>query len=268
MTEAATPAGTEQTLGGARMDTSQMEGAQRRMDPPPNMYKVIQWNIDLQRGRGRELIALIAHFKTSRIVVNEANAVSKQILREVWPGAEIEELPAVKKGWNSAPRAGVDIAVQPGLNCVVRAVYNEHEEVNNKIVQAITVDLLHRARVKGAYISPNTSAAKLTDFLSDVITSGSGRDWLVGDLNARNHQWDTAGNASRSVTRRRIGRTNDRVVAPQEPTFRERGLRASRIPDVVLTNVQGSRVGRKEEGMWKGSSDHTPIMLNIPGSET
>lgn len=118
-------------------------------------------------------------------MLNEKKTLSPSEIREAWPGVAMEEVPAIRKEWGSAPRAGIATIVQPGLLYAVHRVYNEHEPRTNVVFQALTLDLPKGLRITGAYVSPNSSTKALTNLLSDVITDGTDRDWLIGDRNAR-----------------------------------------------------------------------------------
>lgn len=75
----------------------------------------------------------------------------------------IEKILAVRKEWGSAPRAGVALAVQPGLDYAVERIYNEREETTNGIVQTITIDLPGRRRVTGTYHTYPSPSSFLVD---------------------------------------------------------------------------------------------------------
>lgn len=89
------------------------------------MYKVVQWSIDGLQGWGWEFIALIAESKPSVIVMNETKSVSIRVLREAWPSSQTREVLEVGKGWNTTLEARVPLAVQPGLQYSVKAIYSK-----------------------------------------------------------------------------------------------------------------------------------------------
>lgn len=59
-------------------------------------------------------------------------------------------------------------------------------------------------------------------------------------------------------------------MAPQSPTIEAMGRRASRTPDLVVTNVEGRTMNVTREGIWSEASDHSPILLEVEedGRET
>lgn len=59
-------------------------------------------------------------------------------------------------------------------------------------------------RITGTYVSPNFSAAAIINFLTIVIKSGTGKDCIIGDLNAREYQRDRARNTKESEIKRRL----------------------------------------------------------------
>lgn len=100
----------------------------------------------------------------------------------------------IKKNGVSAPTAGVGIAAQPGVSFAVYNIYNETGTGTNGVVQAVTIDLPECIRLTGTYVSPTTSGRALPKFLSTVMGEGTWRDFMLGDFNARDFTWDTAGN--------------------------------------------------------------------------
>lgn len=154
-----------------------------------------------------------------------------------------------------------NITIRPGLPHAVVRVYKEWEEATNGIIPAITIDLPSRARVADAYVSPTITEGTFTNFLTLIITTGTGRDWQVGDLNARDPLWDTTGNATGCAIRRRINGNQVQTLVPAVPTFHARERRATSNPDLVVTNVKDEMVESKRERIWRGVSDHTPILL-------
>lgn len=83
----------------------------------------------------------------------------------------------------------------------------------------------------------------------------------MGEFNTRDTLWDTNGNKKGKDIKNRIARTQFRIIALQSPTFHAKGRRVSSTPDLVITNTQGSNVTVKNDGVWKGSSEHTPIQV-------
>lgn len=77
------------------------------------------------------------------------------------------------------------VARRPGVEHTFTNVYNEGEFETNGLIQAISIDLANRKRITGAYVSLHTTAATLTEILTNFITSVKGREWLIGDLNER-----------------------------------------------------------------------------------
>lgn len=59
--------------------------------------------------------ALIAERNPTVVVINESKSTNTSSLRGVWPGASLEEIPAARREWGNAPRAGVAIMIQPGV---------------------------------------------------------------------------------------------------------------------------------------------------------
>lgn len=93
---------------------------------------------------------------------------------------------------HTAPRAEVAVSIRPGLDYVVANVHNEWEEASNGIVQALAIDLPNAVRLTRTYVSPNISTGTFTNFLTQT---GSGRNWIIGYLNARDSYLDITGNA-------------------------------------------------------------------------
>lgn len=94
-------------------------------------------------------------------------------------------------------------------------------------------------------MSHNVSAIAHTKFLTAVITTGTGRDWIMRDMNARDPPCDTNGNTRGRALRRRIARTKFRIVATRTPTLHARGRRALSTPGLLSD----------------AASEHTPIQL-------
>lgn len=95
------------------------------------------------------------------------------------------------------------------------------------------MDLPGRMRVTGAYVSPNFSGSAMTNLLNSVIRNGTGRDWIIVDLNDRDNSWDTESNARGREIKTRIAGKRNRVLAPQAETFKARRCRALSTPYIV-----------------------------------
>lgn len=54
------------------------------------------------------------------IIDTKGKSVNKR--GEAWAGEAMEEIPEIMKDWGSAPRAGVALAVQPGIAYAVSHV--------------------------------------------------------------------------------------------------------------------------------------------------
>lgn len=147
------------------------------------------------------------------------------------------------------PRAGVALAMRPGLEYSVVHVHDEWEELTNGILQAVTVDIpIMDVGLTGMYVSPNISPGPRNNFLTRIMETRSGTDWIIDDARARDSQWDTAGNAKGRAIRRKICGTQYQAVAPAGPSFHAQGRRASRTPDLVLANRRGGSLILKEDG--------------------
>lgn len=100
---------------------------------------------------------------------------------EVWPGAAVELVPALRKNVRSAPRAGIAVLIHPRISYTVSHIINEKEEVANGIIQAITMVLQGGMSITGASVSPSVTKAGLLTLLDMVITEGMDREVLTGD---------------------------------------------------------------------------------------
>lgn len=114
-------------------------------------------------------------------------------------------------------------------------------------------------------MSPSVTGAILPLLLDDVIVEGSGKDFLIGDLNARHQTWDEASNKKGSVIVARTVDTRHRILAPEGKRYRPRGRRGGSTPDVAVTNIRGATVDRAPEGLWSGVSDHDPMTCTMHG---
>lgn len=155
--------------------------------------------------------------------------------------------------------------IRSGLDHAVKSIYNEREEDGSGVIHMITIDLLERMRITGAYVSPSSTTAAFTNFISQTITNGTGRDWVVGDLNAREISWDTTSNACGRALRHKLTDTRHRILTPQAPTYHARARKGSSTPDIAMTNVQGCKIEVRKLGIWEGASDHAPIKVLVPG---
>lgn len=108
-------------------------------------------------------------------VINDTKTMSTRVLTEAWPEASIEEVPAKRKEWGLAPRTGLAVVIQPGIKYAVTRFHNAWEQKTNGILQSLRIDLPHNIRVTGTYVSPNISATILTNFLTTIKTTGTGK---------------------------------------------------------------------------------------------
>lgn len=107
------------------------------------------------------------------------------------------------------------------------------------MIQDVTIHLPGQVRLSDTYVYPTNSASMLTQLLTVTITSGSGRDRLMGELNARDTGWDKMNNGRGRVLTQRIVGTRHTIIAPQRPTYKERWRKGASSPDLVLTNMRG-----------------------------
>lgn len=70
------------------------------------------------------MMSLITDCISTVLVLNETKTLCIEILREAWAGAAIEEIPAIREAWGSAPRAGVPFPIHPVMNYAVSLVYS------------------------------------------------------------------------------------------------------------------------------------------------
>lgn len=77
-------------------------------------------------------------------------------------------------------------------------------------------------KITGAYLSPSVTRAGLLPLLYMVITDGTGRDVLIGDLNARHSSWDRNTNTKERAICTRTADTRHRSMAPDGCTYRPR----------------------------------------------
>lgn len=148
----------------------------------PGKITIIQRNIDELRERKRELRALIYASCPVAVILTEAKAISVSTLHETSKGASRKKVPPVLRGWGSAPRAGLSIALLPGVHYAVSHAYNERKGTTNGIIQAVNIRCSDRTSLTGAFLSPNMFRAVFSNFLTSIITTGTGRDWVLRDL--------------------------------------------------------------------------------------
>lgn len=210
-----------------------------------------------------ELRAMIGQYKLTSVVINEMKTTSIKAIQEAWPGAAIEEIPALRREWGGAPRAGIAIAIQPGIRYALKLVFNEEDEETNSTTPALAIEISLHVRLTGTYISPSMPRQALIQFLSVTIMEGSGRDCILGYMNARDSTWDTMTNRRGRALRWRVAGTQYRVLAPIQPTYHARGRWGSSTPDLAFINMKGGTMEEVRSGVWKGASYHTPTVMEI-----
>lgn len=131
----------------------------KRVSPSPQpMIKITQWTIDGLGGRCRELRELIGRSKTTVVDLNENKTMNIEGIRDAWPGAGLEEIPAARKERGTEPREKIAVVIQPGVvNYADSQIYNERDVLTNGMVQDLTIELRNRLRLTGAYVSPSSS---------------------------------------------------------------------------------------------------------------
>lgn len=134
----------------------------------------------------------------------------------------------------------------------------------DKYIQYIAV------RVEGLvitaiYASPGTQVRHLRKTLNTIRYRGRGRALIMGDLNARHHNWCTRTNPRGTEIDRWSLKFNWNIIAANEPTFCNRQGR-SNIDIALIKSASGARKPEPLKGDWDGSSDHTPVMLEEDGS--
>lgn len=72
-------------------------------------------------------------------MLSELKSVEGDTLKEVWPGAAVELVPAWRKDVRSASRAGIAVLIHPTISYTVCHIINEKEEAVNGIIQVITI---------------------------------------------------------------------------------------------------------------------------------
>lgn len=111
----------------------------------------------------------------------------------------MEELPTLQRSRRAAPRAKVVVTTHMGLVLTVKRVfmytpvkvYNESEDVINRLVQAISIDLLNSMALTGTYVSRNSVNNIGKYVLPYIMTTGTGRYCNTSCLNARDVLWDS-----------------------------------------------------------------------------
>lgn len=103
----------------------------------------------------------------------------------------------------------------------------------------------------------------LGSFITEVMTTASARDCIMGDINGRDTPWDVIGNITRRVIGQSIHDTQLEAITPQQPTLYARGRRASSTPELAITNTKGGTLEIRKELMWEGASNYDPIQLQF-----
>lgn len=186
-------------------------------------------------------------------------------MREAWPGAAAEVVPAWRKDTRSAPRAGIAMLIHPELEYNVRHVFNERDRESNGVIQAMKITIRGEMRMTGAYLSPTVTGTEMQPSLDEVIKEGVGGDLLIRDFNARHGSWDRAVNTKRRMTTTRIIGTNHRIFAPTGHTYSPRGRAGGSTQDIAMTNIRCTKVEKAPQGMWTEASDHEPIVCTTDG---
>lgn len=107
------------------------------------------------------------------MILNETKSMNMLSIKEMWPRATVETIPAVQNSWGAAPRAGVAMLIKWSLKHAVTHIYNEWEETN-WLIRAITIDIEEGRRIIGTYVSPNASRTALTKLITYMVTHSTG----------------------------------------------------------------------------------------------
>lgn len=145
-------------------------------------------------GRARELKELIQRHRPDVIIVSEANALTMRGLQDMWPGAKIEYVPSWKKSLVAMLRAGTALLIRSDLLDSVAYIHNEGCSETNSVIQSIYIELEHGTPVTGTYVLPRTPGPYLDRHLERMKGMNNGKDFLLGELNARQKSWDTVTN--------------------------------------------------------------------------
>lgn len=86
-----------------------------------------------------------------------------------------------------------------------------------------------------------------------VVSDSSGKDIMMGDLNARHQLWDSITNAKGRALVRWTSANGYSGNAPVMPTYRPRGRRGASTPDLVVTKIRMSKTKTAGEVIWTGA---------------
>lgn len=230
--------------------------------------KLLMWNVDGVGGIARELRDLVQRMRPDVVLGSEVKELTVRGLQDAWPGASTEFIPSSRKSVGAAPRAGLAMLIKSDLMYSVSYVYNEGCAETNSFIQSIPIAWEHGIHVTGTYVSPTTPGLHINRYLERMKEVNKGKDLLLGDLNARHVRWDTTTKVRGRALLRCTRGSMLRVVPPQRPTYHPRGRAGYSTPYLALSNIPNLELQLIDEGLWKSTSDRSPVVWVCPDAVT
>lgn len=116
------------------------------------------------------------------------------------------------------------------------------------MVQIITVEQMAGIEMSGEYMSPTVTRERMAQVLRQVVADSPGKDVLIGDLNARNHLWDTTTNPNGRELVQGTIENRYNVRAPGSPSYGPMGREGTSNPDLSVKNFSTSSKAVMNEG--------------------
>ena len=215
----------------------------------PNLpNKIISWNV----GGLSTSLAQVEKLRSERnpdiLVLNETWYEPHFSFPSHWR----HESACLPKAKNNRSHGGVTMIVKN--NICFKLLF----KIARRFYQLVAISF-NGATVVGAYIAPEAPPSDLSNFIELISRKCSGRTMVIGDLNARNKNWDDKSNRRGTTLRHWAYSHGWEIHAPNEYTYiSERGRS---VVDIMLTRARNSTRPSIEAGPWEGCSDLRPISI-------
>ena len=137
----------------------------------------------------------------------------------------------------------------------------KHKSLNAQLLTTKFGDL----SISVAYISPATSTEELRTTLNTARKQSQPKAIIMGDINARNTQWDSSTNTKGSEVLKSAEQHGWTINASASPSFTS--VRGTRNVDLMICrNVQFDSLPSIPDGDWMDISDNKPVIAEVHGT--
>ena len=232
--------------------------------PRPRSAKFSTWNVNGVKTRASALSELFTFQRPQAIGITETRTTQLLQPSDLHIHGAIHQIPAHVSSPTSPPRGGIALISNPSIPSFISEVLPERYD-NRNFYQALRVQFPNELEIVVTYFSPRISTEAFTAAITTIMTNSTNQTILMGDFNAKHTSWSSKSNPKGRALYNLSARFGFRIAVPNTPTYSNRSTGYSSIIDLFLTKTTPSLNPTPyiPRGVWNGSSDHEPIMMDV-----